>query len=427
MALDFSKLPPEKPVPDKPPSRFLWTVVFLVLTLLGVFAVLLLWPAGESTRTPWFWISVTLYPTGFAAFVVSRPYSMYEGRRLNAQAWNAACKQCAELAFARESVPVLILGATIRVTGRDVENEVDEIVDGALVLDAKASDHEENQTTTARWFQPIEAGLAADDPERQAIVLEWLYDRLLADLSESIAALPVELPLRVLLDISGYAGEADAVELWRTKWKSRKLRAADASRAPIALDLMTIDAWLDDENGPLSRRALLFVSVTLSNVIDEPPLDGMSEAGVGLLITSGAVASRFELQAIAALHRPLKSADGNLEHALTYALRWGGVDLGDVGALWISGFDGDSVGPLHASLSHVDQDRKRDDAIPEFNLDRTAGHAGPSSGWLAAACASHQTQQSSTPQLIAQRLEDRTFVAVTTTIDSESKNRRALA
>ncbi|MGF6639954.1 MULTISPECIES: hypothetical protein [Paraburkholderia] len=40
MPVDFSKLPPKQPVPDNPPSRWLWTVVFFVIVIAGIFAVL---------------------------------------------------------------------------------------------------------------------------------------------------------------------------------------------------------------------------------------------------------------------------------------------------------------------------------------------------------------------------------------------------
>ncbi|RQR42161.1 MULTISPECIES: hypothetical protein [unclassified Burkholderia] len=427
MALDFSRLPPEEPIPDTPPSRFVWTIVFLVLTLLGVFAVLILWPPAEPTRTPWFWVSVTVYPVGFAALVASRPFSMYEGRRLRVHAWNAACKQYTESAFERESVPVLVLGTAICVTENDVENDVDAIVAGTLKLDARASTHEENGSMKARWLAPIDARLAKNDSERQEIVLDWLYGRLLNDLSASISVVPAELPLRVWLDVSGYTGEMDAIELWRKKWSDRKFRSAHADRAPESLDLMAIDSWLDDERGPLTRRASLVISITLRNVIAEEPADGTAEAGVGLLLASVPVASRFRLQPVAALHRPRMSSDGDLDHALTYALRWGSVDPGAIGALWTTGFDGQTVGRLHATLRQVGQEKASGEAAREFDLNRTVGHVGASAGWLAAACALHQTKASSTSQLVAQRLEDRTFVAVTTVIDNESKKTHALA
>ncbi|MGS1000385.1 hypothetical protein ACVCH0_01520 [Burkholderia glumae] len=92
MAVDFARLPPEEPGPDHPPSILIWTIVFFLIAIVGVFAVLLLWPKGESTQTPWFWACVTVYPFGLAAFVVLRRYSVYEGRRLDAIAWNDARK-----------------------------------------------------------------------------------------------------------------------------------------------------------------------------------------------------------------------------------------------------------------------------------------------------------------------------------------------
>ena len=96
MALDFNDLPLEQPVPDQPPSRLFWTIVFFVLVLAGVFAVLLLWPSDEPTHTPWFWTCITVFPLGIASLLVSRPFSAYEGTRLEIQSWNAACEKLAQ-------------------------------------------------------------------------------------------------------------------------------------------------------------------------------------------------------------------------------------------------------------------------------------------------------------------------------------------
>ncbi|MCP3720897.1 hypothetical protein [Paraburkholderia sp. CNPSo 3281] len=82
--VDFASLPPEEPVPDNPPSRLRWTIVFFLIVIVGAFVVLFLWPKGEPTQTPWFWTCVTVYPYEVAAFAVLRRYSVYEGRRLDA-------------------------------------------------------------------------------------------------------------------------------------------------------------------------------------------------------------------------------------------------------------------------------------------------------------------------------------------------------
>lgn len=422
MALDFDSLPPEKPVPDKPPSQLVWTVVFFALTLVGVFVVLMLWPAGEPTRTPWFWTCVTVFPTGVAAIVVTRPFSIYEGRRLDALAWNTAAKRYAEDAFAKESVPLLVLGAAVRVSESGDENVDEKIADGTLKLEPLTSDCEDSCSIAARWLQPIGARLAADDPERHELVLEWLYEQLLTGLHAPLAALPVELPISVLLDFSGYVGNVDALTLWRTKWSDRELRPAYSSLMPQALDLMAIDSWLDDRKGSQHQHAVLVISISLGNVIDETPRDGSAEAGVGLLLASSATVAKFELQPIAAFHRPLRSDNANLDHALTHALRWGKVELGSVGALWMTGFDGDSVGALHASLSHLKQGNEHENALPEFDLDRAVGYAGASAGWMAAACASSHVERTSMPQLLAQRLADHSYIATVATIENNTES-----
>lgn len=429
MALDFDSLPPQEPVPDKPPSRFVWTVVFFVLTLIGIFAVLMLWPAGEPADTPWFWTCITVYPAGIAGFVVSRVFSVYEGRRLDALAWNAACQRYAEQTFEHESIPLRILGAAIRVTEDDAGNRVTSIADKTITLDAEASPHEADESVAARWFQPLDARLAEDEAERHVLVLEWLYNKLLDDLAELLTALPSEVRLRVLLDVSGYAGEADPVALWHAQWRSRELRAARAQRIPASLDLMTVDAWLDRRDGapPLDQCAVLLVSTSLSAVLDEDPPEGSAETCIGLLVASAALADRYKLRPVASLHRPLQSGSENLNHALTYAFRWGDVALDSLGAAWTTGFDGETVGPLHAAMSHVGAGTPRDDPLPEFDLDRTVGRAGQSAGWLAATCAALRAAESATPQLVAQRIDEQTIVAVVTTGDHEPNNTRTSA
>ncbi|MDN7619605.1 hypothetical protein QZM39_07155 [Burkholderia cenocepacia] len=429
MALDFDKLPPEKPVPDQPPSRFVWTVVFFVLTLLGIFAVLMLWPAGESTHTPWFWTCITVYPAGTAAFVVSRVFSVYEGRRLDALAWNAGCKKYAAQAFEQESIPLRILGAAMRVTEEDADNDIGKIADRTLTLGAKASTHEADESVAARWLQPLDARLAADEAERHTLILEWLYDKLLVDVTEPLAALPAEVPLRVVLDVSGYVGDADLVELWEAKWRGLELRGKRAQRVPEPFDLMAVDAWLDGRDGapPLDRAAVLLISASLNAVLDEDPPAGTAEAGIGLLVASTALTDRYKLRPVASLHRPLLSVNESLNHALTYALRWGDASLDSLESAWMTGFDGETVGSLHIAMSHVGGDKPRDERLLEFDLDRTVGRAGQSAGWLAAVCAVLRTASSAMPQLVAQRDEDQTIIAVVTKGDHELNSKRVSA
>lgn len=421
MALDFASLPPARPVPDTPPSRFVWTVAFFILMLVGILAVLLLWPADEPTHTAWFWTCVAVFPIGIAGFVVSRVFRVYEARRLEAIAWNTASQRYAEQAFAKESIPLRILGAAMRVTEDDADSDIERIVGKRIELEPKASTHEADASTSARWFQPLEARLAADDAERHTLILEWLYDKLLLDLKASLAALLIEARLHVLLDISGYVGEADPVELWQVQWRNHQLRETHAERVCASRDLFVVDGWLDGEKGAprLDCSVVLLVSVSLCAVLDADPLDGTAEAGVGLLVTLPALADRHQLRAIASLHRPLRSGTADLNHALTYALKWGHTEFHALGDAWLTGFDGQTIGALRVALSQVERGEPRKTPIGELDLDRTIGRAGGSSGWLAAVCAALRAAQTATPQLVAQRCDESTVVAVVASGDCE--------
>src|SRR5260370_39248034 len=118
------KLPAKQPVPDEPPSRLVWTVVFFAVTIVEIFSVLLLWPRGEPTQTPWFWTCLTVYPLGIATFIVLRRYSVFEGRRLDAIAWNDACEQYASGVVDAASRPIDVLAVSYRISSDAEENEI---------------------------------------------------------------------------------------------------------------------------------------------------------------------------------------------------------------------------------------------------------------------------------------------------------------
>jgi hypothetical protein len=412
MALDFSRLPPEQAPPDKPPSRLVWTVAFFALTLAGVFAVLLMWPGNEPTQTAWFWVCTALYPPLVAAFIVSRRYSAHEERCLDATAWNDARQQYLDEVFARESIPMLVLGSAIRVTERAEDNSVDRIAEGTLARAAQSFEHERGTPNTARRLLPDGACFASCDGERHERILEWLFDVLLDDLSDTLNALPDGFPLRVMLDVSEYAGKADAKALWRAAWKDHVPREADVRRAPEPLDLMTVDAWLDDPEGPLNRYALLFVSVTLGAMLDQAPADGSAEAGVALLAASPALTRLHGLTPVAAVHRPMVSMGGALDHALRHAMRWAGIEASSLESMWMTGLNGESAGTLHSALSRARVRTEDDDPLTAFELDRTVGKAGASAGWLALTCGACRAKQIGAPQLVVQASRARTIVAV---------------
>ncbi|WP_250527469.1 hypothetical protein [Caballeronia sp. GAWG2-1] len=412
MALDLDNLPPERAEPDEPPSRLVWTVVFFVLAIAGIFGVMALWPRAEPMQTPLFWTCLVLYPTGLAAFVVSRRFSIHERQCLDARDWNEARKRYNEKLFARESIPMAVLATAIRVTDDETAKLVTKIEENALTLEAQASELMEDASVTARWLQPDDALFAVDDKERHGLLLSWLFDQLIGELADRLGSLPDDFPLRVLLDIGGYIGEADAKTTWEGIWARHELRQAETTYTLVPVDLMTVDQWLDDTSGALHLYAVLLISVSLQSMLDGAPNAGEAEAGVALLVASHGLAAEHRLMPVAHMHRPLNSARTHLDSALTHALQWAKADAPSLESVWMTGFDGESVGPLHSSLSHVGVREAGEDPLTEFNLDGTVGRAGRSADWLAVACGANRADRLSAPQLVARSAGEHFHMAV---------------
>lgn len=96
MAVDFSLLPQQSPVPDDAPSPFVWSIIFVVLTLSGVAFVLWSWPPHEKTQTAWFWVCTGVLPTCMAGALVLRRFSRFHQRRNRVLSENAMSKAYVE-------------------------------------------------------------------------------------------------------------------------------------------------------------------------------------------------------------------------------------------------------------------------------------------------------------------------------------------
>ncbi len=131
MAVDFSLLPSEKPLPENSPSRLVWTITFFVLVLAGVFAVLLLWPKTLPTQTWEFWTCVVVFPLGVSTLVVMRRFAHYEGHKLNIVLSNEAARGYNAHVFEVASRPLALVGAAYRFSVDPKEDAVESVRAGS--------------------------------------------------------------------------------------------------------------------------------------------------------------------------------------------------------------------------------------------------------------------------------------------------------
>lgn len=376
-------------------------LVFLLLTLAGMACAVFAWPGQQSTRTGWFWTCVIVYPIAAAALVVSRRFSVYEGRRLDAQAWNEARKQYITYVFERASVPMFVLESAFFFTTEEADVLAD-LVGGTLMLKAQPS-LAESGTVTARWLQPDDVNhekwTRGPDAARQMEVLHWVLRKLMDRMLPTLSILTFEVPLTVKLQVSATALLSDVSAVWSDIWTKQGL-------PPVHVEVIgkqqfsSIESWLDSDDSISRRTVTLLVSVNLNKILSENPPSCSAEAGVALLLAHQDGVDEYSTTPVATLHRPTTGNTDTLSRAMRHALRWGKVQPNSIGTLWLTGIDETSPAAMHRALSETGAMQDRSDAPPEIDIDRTVGHAGVAAPWLSVALAIEHTRKSKVPQLI---------------------------
>jgi len=386
MAVDFSRLPTEEPVPDDSPSQLLWTIVFFVLVLTGLFVVLLLWPKSLPTHTAQFWIALGAFPVGTATFVVLRRYSVYEGRRLDAVLANEACRNYTERVFDAARIPLALVSAAYRFSADPAENRTDAIRSGSLKLETREPIARDGEPVKARWLVVPEVTLAPGpkehDRNRHRRVTKWLFDELLNDLTSSLQGLPLSIDLCVHLVMSGGLGREENEALWQESWCDRQLRRTSITEAAAGpVDLNSLDVWLDQLIETPSKEVRLIVAIQLHPLLSGSPPTGTAEAGVALLFVPDALASQLNVAHTAKLHRPVRAPYARSNDALSHALKWANLAAADIPGGWQTGLDATQAGMLRGPAVQLGL------TVHPTKLDQTVGDAGVAAPWLAIACA----------------------------------------
>jgi len=403
MAVDFSLLPTERPLPNDPPSPLVWTVVFFVLVLTTIFVVLLCWPKNMPMRTWQFWTALSAFPVGIASFVVLRRYSVYEGRKLDIVLGKEAIREYNERVFEAASAPLALVGAAYRFSADAEENAIEGIRRGALKLETQETIACDGEPAKRRWLIVPEVaclpGEKDDDLKRHRTLIKYLFTELLNDLTASIQALPARLDLRVHLAVSSGLTHQENQTLWQECWREHQLRHASiAKMAAQPVDLMALDVWLDQIIETSSKEARLIVAVQLHCLLSESPPAGAAEAGVALLLMPDAQAGRFNLVRIANLHRPVRAPlDPSTQapsYALSHALKWANVAATDILVGWQTGVDATQYGQWRKLAVRLGL------TAHPANLDQSVGYAGVAAPWLAIACAAASLSRQEPAQLI---------------------------
>jgi len=414
MAVDFSQLPEEVPVPEKGPSPLVWSLVFVALAMVGMAAVLWSWPQDAKSQTAWFWVSVTVIPACLAGALALRPFSHFHKRRNTAMAINTASKGFRNAVFDVASVPMAVLDAVYLLHAEEAENTFEAFLRRADNPPTRQSRHS-REMIVASLLEPADAALAFDDAERQRATLSWILHSLLKKAADTLNTVPDAVPVRVRLEIQSILDEATILGIW--SGLSSSVRPAGRAVTPVCQPsggIWLVDTMLDCWQPALRDVVTFVICANLSKVRDMDPEPGSCESACLLVVCPVALADERKFSVVGRFHRPQASGDTPAKGALHYALKWGRVEAVATGGVVSVGLSKDTAAKLR------DAGRPSDGAVStDFALDTLLGNTGTTAPWLAATLALQQAAQSKTPYIVATQDEERELFAVLTPVAPE--------
>nr|WP_246237990.1 hypothetical protein [Pseudomonas akapageensis] len=312
---------------------------------------------------------------------------LYIGRQGAADGWDQGREEdlICRMRRGRRSQQVLSVSlyTPLREPGQQPTAQLAALLEGTEALTAQSS------RLGARILRHSQ--LPGDTDEDPELMLLGVLTQVLADLAPTLAHLPDDTPLALLLEVDSHLHTSQVHLMWQKVWKESGIRQKTVSVE--GLGLAAVDQWLDQR---IDDQALLLV-VAVQFAPEQP--EGRAEAAVGLLF--GNRLTQTILPAVAYLHRP-EPARGPSAEALLYgarqALDWVPLEAPAIQHVWRVGVAAQQDAAMNTVLAELSLPAKPKQGF--CNLDATLGHPGQASPWLAIAAATQTIQSGNGPQFI---------------------------
>jgi hypothetical protein len=260
--------------------------------------------------------------------------------------------------------------------------QLDALLSGTMVLKSQAS---RMDGATLRH-----SCLSCDADENPEAILLSVLVQTLGDLAPTLAQLPDDQPLALLLDVDTGLEESQLRRVWQQAWRESGIRQPVA---PVdGRGLAALDYWLDHRIGD---SALLLV-IAVQFAPQQP--EGTAEVAVGLLF--GNRLTQTTLPPIAYLHRPEQertpTSDGLL-YATRQALDWVPLESTSIEQVWRVGIDAQRAVAIASVLCEVPMSVNKTGLC---DLDAVLGDPRCVSPWLAIAAGAQTIQRGAGPQFI---------------------------
>lgn len=369
------------------PRVLLWLGQLPLLLVLGMGLTFMFGSQALGEQPIDFWgLALGVPLLGWCALSFARVL-IYMGQQRAADGWDEARQDDLNCRIRQGRRSQQVLGVSLytafREPGAQPAAQLDFLLNGNKSLKAQPS-----------WLggAPLRHSRLRSGAEKDAeIVLLRVLTHVLAELAQSLAHLPDDAPLALLLEIESGLSESLLRRVWQQAWREAGIRQ---SAEPVENNgLAAVDQWLDQRIGD---QALLLV-LALQFTPDQP--EDTAEVVVGLLL--GNRLTQSVLPPMAYLHRPEQERQANPDDLLCatrQALDWVPLQAQSIEQVWRVGIDAQRNATLAAVLAEVPLPAMHNQGL--CNLDDLLGHPGPASPWLAIAAATQTIGRGTGSQFI---------------------------
>jgi hypothetical protein len=358
----------------------------LLFCLLGAGGTLLFGDETLPQRPSDFWrlaLSIPLLAWCVLGFV---RVMLYVGEQGAADGWDEAREEDMSRKLRRGRRSQQVLAVSLQTALRKPEDttaiQLEALLSGTMAMQSQAS---RMDGATLRH-----SCLSCDADENPEADLLSIWAQTLADLAPTLARLPDNQPLALLLDVDSSLPEDQWRRVWRQAWRESGIRQPVTS--VDGSGLAALDQWLDQR---IDDRAMLMV-LAVQFAPQQP--EGTAEAAVGLLF--GNRLTQTTLAPLAYLHRPeqeRKSTSDDLLYATRQALDWVPLESTSIERVWRVGIDAQRAVAVASVLSKVPMPAKKTGLGDLYAM---LGHPGGASPWVAIAAGTQAIARGVGPQFI---------------------------
>ncbi len=382
MSVRLNRLP-GLAVRPAPPRKLRWLIAYICILLVGVIATVLFWGEHISRRPAVFWAAVFGVPSFCWGLLVGGRWLLYASQQLLADSWDERRWQdmLQQTQRGRRSLQILHVSLHTAFDEKNPELQLSSLMHNNIAYKAQRSWQGKEAVRHSRLL------LRAEEESTEE-VMEYQLRSIVTDLAETLAPLPAEMPLQLVIEFETSLNDETFHKIWEDAWED-----ADIMQPVCRIEgsgLSVIDNWLDN---PIHEAALLVV-VALQIHPQHP--DMTAESAVGLMF--GNRLTQKSLIPLAYLHRPELAPETAIEYGVRQALDWVPLAAEAISHVWLSGISPSSSEAVTTVMADIPFDVARDRGI--YDLDSSLGNPGCVTPWLAIAAAAQAAQATSSPQFM---------------------------